>query len=97
VKIVVSNLLEKFSTNVLVLKEAYKILKASQYVDEDSVTKIKVRYTELKDTSPTALLTLTRFHQLKDGEAPMTLEKFVKYTERANGFSGDSDDLTALK
>jgi U3 small nucleolar RNA-associated protein 6 len=45
VKIVVTNLLEKFSTNVLVLKEAYKILKESQYVDEGSVAGIKTRFT----------------------------------------------------
>jgi hypothetical protein len=33
VKIVVSNLLEKFPENVLVLKEVYSVLSASQYVD----------------------------------------------------------------
>ena len=34
VKIVVANLLEKFPQNVLVLKEVYSILSASQYVDQ---------------------------------------------------------------
>jgi hypothetical protein len=51
VKIVVKSLLEKFPTNILVLREVIKILGTSQYVDRAISLQIKETYNHLKNES----------------------------------------------
>ena len=60
VKIVVQTLLEKFPTNILVLREVAKILEKSEYVDKSVVTQVKDSYRALKNGNCEALLTLAR-------------------------------------
>ena len=52
VRIVVSNLMERFPENILVLKEVAKILGTSAYVDKAITASVKEAYNQLKDRSP---------------------------------------------
>ncbi|MFN9898596.1 MAG: hypothetical protein ACK55Z_07345 [bacterium] len=52
VRIVVSNLMERFPENILVLKEVAKILGTSTYVDKAITASVKEAYNQLKDRNP---------------------------------------------
>lgn len=92
VRIVVQNLLERFPENILVLKEVAKILASSAYVDKAIAAQVKDAYSELKDRSPEALLTLVR-QQLPNG---LSVDKYKRHALRLSAFARDGHELTVL-
>lgn len=83
VRIVVKNLLERFPENILVLREVAKILGSSAYVDKAITAQVKDAYSQLKDRSPEALLTLVR-SQLPEG---LSVNKFKRHALRLSTFA----------